>query len=138
MKKAIIFDGWTPYYESKYFKPCEFFQSEIAEEYRINNTPQLWFVFLNISRLSFFLDMVRAEFGDAIIISSGFRCDLLNQLCGGAKRSYHRIGCSVDIRPLAIDDASFEKLAKIVKQYLLRECIVNKERHYIHITIPAL
>lgn len=43
------------------------------------------------------LDPLREEYGKAIIVNSGYRCDALNKAVGGSKTSYHRYGLAADI-----------------------------------------
>lgn len=137
MKKKIDFSEWTPDYESCFFKPSEFFASEIAKDYKINNTPHAWVVIQNLSRIAYFLDEVRREFGEDICVSSGYRCDLLNKLVGGANKSYHKCGLAADIYPRLNSPKKLLKLFSILEQYDLKECILyNETKHVIHIALP--
>lgn len=139
MKKKIDFSEWTFNYESCYFKFSDFFASEIALDYKINNTPHCWVVAHNLSRVAYFLDKVRREFGEDICLSSGYRCDLLNKLVGGAEKSYHKFGLAADIYPRLNSSKKLLKLYNILEQYDLKECILyNKTKHVIHIAIPYL
>lgn len=83
----------------KYFTIEELCQSETAERLKIDNTPSEEI----ISNLTYFvnriLDPLREAWGSAILVNSGFRCELLNKAIGGSKTSAHKTGWAVDIRP---------------------------------------
>lgn len=84
-------------YESNYFKFSEFTRSSKAEKYGINNTPNKDETY-NIKKLRFvLLDYVREKYGKPIIITSGFRCEALNNKVKGAANSNHKYGCAVDL-----------------------------------------
>ena len=61
----------------------------------------------NLSRLCLWLELLRerynCRYGDGVVeipvvITSGYRSEEVNRLCGGAKGSNHLTGCAVDIR----------------------------------------
>ena len=61
----------------------------------------------NLTRLCLWLELLRERYnrlyGDAtreipVVITSGYRSEEVNRLCGGAKGSNHLTGCAVDIR----------------------------------------
>ena len=61
----------------------------------------------NLTRLCLWLELLRERYnrlyGDAtreipVVITSGYRSEKVNRLCGGAKGSNHLTGCAVDIR----------------------------------------
>ena len=60
------------------------------------------FLFLSpvIKLVEFILDPLREAYGKPIVVTSGYRCDKLNTILGGAKTSQHRLGEAVDIRTL--------------------------------------
>lgn len=43
------------------------------------------------------LDPIREELGEPIIVNSGYRNKVVNNMVGGAKNSAHLYGCAVDI-----------------------------------------
>lgn len=71
-------------YTVKYFRPEEFRCKHCG---RGGVTPLL----------VFYLDMLRAAYGNPIHVNSGFRCAEHNAKVGGARRSRHMIGCAADI-----------------------------------------
>lgn len=83
----------------KYFTIEELCQSETAERLNIDNTPTEEI----IANLTYFvnkiLDPLRKAWGSAILVNSGFRCELLNKALGGSKTSAHKIGWAVDLYP---------------------------------------
>lgn len=83
----------------KYFTIEELCQSEAAERLNIDNTPTEEI----IANLTYFtnriLDPLREAWGSAILVNSGFRCELLNKALGGSKTSAHKIGWAVDLYP---------------------------------------
>lgn len=81
----------------KYFTIKELCKSNTAIKHKINNVPQQ----LQEQNLKFLieevLDPIREKFGKPINVSSGFRCEKLNKLVGGAKNSFHLKGCAADL-----------------------------------------
>ena len=82
-----------------YFTIEELCQSETAERLKIDNTPSEEIT----SNLTYFvnriLDPLRETWGSAILVNSGFRCELLNKAIGGSKTSAHKTGWAVDLYP---------------------------------------
>ena len=58
----------------------------------------------NLKRLCGWLEILRERYNRKygedlpVVISSGFRSEEVNRMCGGAKGSNHLTGCAVDIR----------------------------------------
>ncbi len=53
----------------------------------------------NLERLIGVLDQIREKWGSAIIVTSGYRNEKLNNAVGGSKTSAHRYGLAADIHP---------------------------------------
>ena len=51
----------------------------------------------NINKLMQFLNEVLADYSDAVIVNSGFRCEAVNKAVGGVNNSHHRLGYAVDL-----------------------------------------
>lgn len=84
-------------YVSKNFQYWEFVSSQLAIRHNIVNVPTEaeW---QNIELLvKEVLQPLRDKLGKALVINSGFRCKKLNDLAGSNDRSYHRLGCAIDI-----------------------------------------
>lgn len=65
----------------------------------VDNYPRTMEQIRNMCVLVDFLDMVREEFGDPIVINSGFRSEAVNRAVGGELLSFHLEGRAADIRP---------------------------------------
>lgn len=65
-----------------------------------DNYPQTMEQVENLCALVSFLDEVREEFGEPIVINSGFRSEIVNRKIGGVRTSLHLQGRAADIRPL--------------------------------------
>lgn len=96
---------------SAHFRLSEFLVSNAGARAGLDNTPSVS-VIANLKRLAAILELVRSYlYSVAIIISSGYRSDLINALIGGAANSAHKDGLAVDFiapgygRPLAIAKA---------------------------------
>lgn len=75
----------------------EFLASDTAKERRIDNKPSNSTVVLNLQRLANYLQRIRNCYARPIHISSGYRCNALNSVVGGAKSSQHLTGEAADI-----------------------------------------
>ena len=60
------------------------------------------------------LDIIRAELGCPIYITSGARCPAHNAAVGGVPDSYHICGLAADCVP---DDGDLNRLANIMRQF---------------------
>ena len=81
----------------KYFTIEELCKSDIAKKKRINNVPNSEII-NNLEQLIInILDPLREEYGNPIIINSGYRCPELNKAVGGSKTSHHMLGYAADI-----------------------------------------
>jgi len=83
---------------TKYFKKSEFTYSLTAYKLKIDNKPPKD-VDENLDVLMDFLDGVRAAWGSALIVNSGYRSPELNDAIGGAKNSGHKYGWAADLVP---------------------------------------
>lgn len=79
------------------------------------------------------LEMLRAKFGKAIYINSGYRSPEHNAAVGGVKNSYHVQGMAADIRPRHGKD--FEKELGRLKIIADKECPggVGFYKNFVHV-----
>lgn len=82
------------------------------------NSPETWGQVGNLHRLALFLDGVRADFGRAIRVNSGFRAAAVNKAVGGSATSAHMKGLAADIAPWTRSDAADETLLAILRTRL--------------------
>ncbi len=81
----------------KYFSISELCHSDTARRHNISNTPSLQ-VCRNLTLLTDnLLDPLREQFGQPVIVTSGYRCQKLNSLVGGSSTSQHMTGQAADI-----------------------------------------
>lgn len=83
--------------DTQYFKSWEIIYSYVAEQNNIDNTPTDEEIIENINYTLERLNTIRENYGKPIIITSGYRCDMLNSLVGGVKDSYHKKGLAADL-----------------------------------------
>ena len=89
-----------------------------------------------IEDLAFFAEQVRAILNVPMIITSGFRCDKLNEAVGGAKYSQHLFFRAIDFKPkgMSIDEAfSRIKMSNLVYKQLIKEHSGDSE--WVHVSM---
>lgn len=121
----------------KYFRLSEFIKSATAKRLGIDNTPTFEIVD-NLNRLADYLDSIREKFGKPILVSSGYRCPLLNQAVGGAVNSQHLKGLAAD---LVCSD--MEKLLSIIREskgfdQLITEHNKGSKSYWIHVSVAPV
>lgn len=80
------------------FTISELCKSDVAKKNNIANIPQQLYIYDNmLSLIANFLQPLRNKLQKPIIITSGYRCEKLNKLVGGANNSHHKIGTCADI-----------------------------------------
>lgn len=102
---------------SQHFDLYEFTRSQTAARKGIDNTPYP----AAINSLTVLCDEVlepaREHFGP-IRISSGYRCERLNDLIGGSSASQHKLGQASDIEAVQVQTGNYE-LAWWIEQHCL-------------------
>lgn len=93
----------------KYFSLAEFIHSATAKRLNIDNTPTFEIVD-NLNRLAGYLDSIREKLGKPILVSSGYRCPVLNKAVGGVANSQHQKGLAADL--VCSDMAKLESVLK--------------------------
>lgn len=112
--------------KNNYFKLEEFLSSEVALDNKIPNLPS-WEIIKNLKLLSEFLNELREDWGDAINVTSGFRCQKLNKKVGGVDNSCHQLGLAADILP---NSGKFDEFVEFIKGWA-------KDKNYDQIIIES-
>lgn len=119
----------------------EMTRSTTATAKRIDNTPTKE-ALENLSILCRdVLQPIRDEWGDSIVVSSGYRCPKLNAAVGGAKNSQHIYGTAADIHTKedtpARNKQLFDLIIAMTKRGLIqyRQVIDEYNYNWIHIAI---
>lgn len=121
----------------KYFKLSEFINSATANRLGIDNIPSFEVVD-NLNRLADYLDGIRAKFGKPILVSSGYRCPMLNKAVGGVVNSQHLKGLAAD---LVCSD--IEKLLSIIREtkgfdQVITEHNKGSKSYWIHVSVAPV
>lgn len=83
---------------SKYFDLSEFCHSNTAQNLQIMNIPGDTEIEALENLAKALLDPLRALYGKALYVNSGYRCPELNKAVGGVPTSQHQRGEAADIR----------------------------------------
>ena len=123
----------------KYFKIREFTRSDIAKRNNINNTPSKQEEENIVLLVDNILDPLREAYGKPIVVTSGFRCDRLNSLVKGSKKSQHRTGQASDTRTLEDTKEENKKLFDlIIKLNLPFDQLINEyDYDWIHVSYSS-
>lgn len=121
----------------KYFKLSEFINSATANRLGIDNIPSFEVVD-NLNRLADYLDDIREKFGKPILVSSGYRCPMLNKAVGGVVNSQHLKGLAAD---LVCSD--MEKLISIIREtkgfdQVITEHNKGSKSYWIHLSVAPV
>ena len=82
---------------SPHFRLSEFTRSITAERLGISNEPDYEQVLAMKQLCRCVLEPLRQHYGQPIRITSGFRCEALNEAVGGVGRSQHMLGEAADL-----------------------------------------
>lgn len=118
----------------KYFSLSEFLNSATAKRLRIDNTPTFEVVD-NLNKLADYLDGIREKVGKPILISSGFRCPVLNKAVGGVSNSQHQKGLAADL--ICADMESLEKVLRETGGFdqLIKEHRKGSKSFWFHVSV---
>ena len=87
---------------------------------KIDNFPS-WTVVEHLTELTEkILEPLSAEWGSAIRVNSGYRCDALNKAVGGVNNSAHRLGYAADLYPV---NGKIDEFITFTKAWLTRKDI---------------
>lgn len=118
----------------KYFSLSEFLNSATAKRLHIDNTPSFEVVD-NLNKLADYLDNIREKVGKPILISSGFRCPVLNKAVGGVSNSQHQKGLAADL--ICTDMESLEKVLRETGGFdqLIKEHCKGSKSFWYHVSV---
>lgn len=118
----------------KYFKLSEFINSATAKRLNIDNTPTFEIVD-NLNRLADYLDGIREKLGKPILITSGFRCPVLNKAVGGVANSQHQKGLAADL--VCADMYALEKVLRETGGFdqLIKEHRKGSTSFWFHVSV---
>ena len=121
----------------KYFTIKELCESSTAKEHKINNSPNSVIKRHLTLLVKFILDPLREKYGKPITVSSGYRCEELNELVGGAKTSQHKKGLAADITAGSVSEN--KKLFNLIIELNLPFDQLIDENNYkwIHVSYSA-
>ena len=120
----------------KYFKLSEFLNSATAKRLRIDNTPSFEVVD-NLNKLADYLDGIREKLGKPILVSSGYRCPVLNKAVGGVANSQHLKGLAADV--VCSDMKTLEKVFRETGGFdqLIKEHRKGSNSFWFHVSVCA-
>jgi hypothetical protein len=111
--------------------------SQTASRCSIDNDPtdqQL----VELTRTCQMLELVRALFGQPILISSGYRCEALNEECGGSENSQHCLGQAADFTSPAAGTPR-EICERIVADGMIPfDQLILEYGDWVHISQPGI
>lgn len=126
--------------EPKYFELDELLSSETALNCGIENLPT-WSDIENLHELAMnVLDPIRVQWGQPLIVTSGYRSAELNAKVGGVPNSAHMIGCAADVHLSSWSKRSitdlFELIQKMTEEGLIEvdQVILYRKKRIVHIS----
>ena len=131
---------------SKNFSLEELTFSVTANNHGIDNTPNAE-ARAALKRLAVeVLQPIRDNWGQAVVVSSGYRCTRLNTMVGGVKNSQHILGQAADIK--AANPADNGKLFRAIKKMvengqlkvgqLIWEYGTKTRPKWVHVSLPRV
>lgn len=120
----------------KFFTIRELTKSDVAKRNKINNIPTKQEEQNLIALVENILDPLRKAYGKPIIVTSGFRCERLNNLINGSKTSQHVQGLAADIRTVEDTVEENKKLFDLViKLNLPFDQLINEYNYdWVHVS----
>lgn len=118
----------------KFFTINELTKSSTAEQKKINNTPSVEHEQNLIALIENILDPLREAYGKPIIVTSGYRSNILNKAIGGAKNSQHQYGFAADIRSVSDSKDENKKIFELAKNLPFDQLIDEHNYDWIHIS----
>lgn len=126
--------------DAKYFELDELLRSETALNCGIENLPS-WSDIENLHELVMdVLDPIRKEWGQPLIVTSGYRSPELNAKVGGVAASAHMIGCAADVCLAPWSKKSITDLFKLIQEMTgegiieVDQVILYRKKKIVHIS----
>lgn len=94
------------------FKMSELIHSDTAKKLNINNMPDVNSLDNLLNLIYYCLQPIRTKLNKPMIVTSGYRCEVLNQKVGGSKTSAHKYGRACDF---IVNGMSVEKIVEFVR-----------------------
>ena len=123
----------------KHFILAEFLYSDAANKHQVTNIPcdeELLAVLNNINALvDNVLDPLRAMIARPIIITSGYRCQRVNELVGGSKTSQHLLGKAADFHVQGYTPQQMGMIYRTIQMYYdFDQLIFYPSKNIIHVS----
>lgn len=121
---------------STHFTLEELITSQWAVRNGVDNTPGPQEL-ANLKRLAQALEVVRYTLGAPVVVTSGYRNQIVNRAVGGVSSSFHTLGLAADFicpgfgPPLAVA----KKLMGV--EALLFDQLIHEYGHWVHIGLAA-
>lgn len=120
----------------KHFTIEELTASPTAKRKGIRNTPGMTETKNLFALVNNILDPLREAYGKPIIVTSGYRCYLLNRAVGGATSSQHTKGQAADIRTLSDKREDNKQLFDLIRELKLPfDQLINEYNYdWVHVS----
>jgi hypothetical protein len=118
---------------SEHFTLKELIDSDEAVRMGIDNTPTD-LIIENLKRLANKLEEVRLLIDAPIIISSGYRCEVLNRAVKGQPSSQHMGGCAADFKVKNIEANMV--MQSIFESDIKYDQLILEYDRWVHISVP--
>lgn len=109
----------------------ELVRSQTAVRRGIDNTPPDE-VKDNLAKLALALQVIRSYYDSPVIISSGYRCQGLNDIIGGSKNSHHMLGLAADF---TVQGIANEIVMEDIQKLILFDQLIDEFGSWIHLSI---
>ncbi len=124
------------------FTLSELIYSDTAIKYNINNMADIKSLDCMLNLIVYCLQPIREKLQKPMIITSGYRCKLLNAKIGGVSSSQHTKGQAVDfyvnglsvsqvINLIKNSDIEYDQLINEYNKWIHISFVKNKNRHQI-------
>lgn len=115
------------------------FSEFVKTDSGLSNIPHTFHEVRNIFRLACFLQYVRKELGQPIIINSAYRTPEVNKAVGGVSTSKHMQGLAADIT--CVDNDALSEILKeyydlgYLDEYIIYYKLGSEQIRFIHVAI---